>query len=339
MFKKLLVLSYSGNNLSNRFSPLIKIGEISVYKYTTFKPMNVLFKQFQGLHFENDKSVKLNWHLNRIVNKNDEGVEFKHTNCNTNPNTIINHYIIDTGVSKNDEFNNSNIKRLYNVLQDGKDEDCNGHGTHVAGLIASKTYGVCKDAKIFAVKSLDCEGSGTTSGVIKSLSVILNHLTSQSNKTKGIINMSLGGSFSYTLNKLIEQAVSRNNNIFFIVASGNENANSCFSSPTSSKSVLSVMATDKLNNRAYFSNYGTCSDIYAPGVDIVSTYLNNGIASLSGTSMATPIVSGVVAKYINRYPHLNFKELKKTILNYSTKDIVLNNKRDTPNRFIYDFIN
>lgn len=280
------------------------------------------------------------WHLNRIVNyrKNTTNV-YKNNYCNLNKNLVVNNYIVDTGIAENHyEFNYKKITNLYNAVGDNNPFDCDGHGTHVAGLIGSKSYGVCRDANIFAVKVLGCDGSGSTSNVIQGLQQVLSHHQTykvDNKTTKGVINMSLGGPKSNVINSIVDYLITSDKNIYISVAAGNENNDACYTSPASSGSVMSVMASDISDTRAYFSNYGSCTDIYSPGVDIYSTYLNGKVVKLSGTSMAAPIVSGIFTAYVNSYPTLNMKELKTKITFMASAGVINKNIKNTPNLLVY----
>lgn len=269
------------------------------------------------------------WHLSRITqrNRNDtENKPFPYKNngsCHTDPGVTVNTYIIDTGIDRDHPQFDSRVKWGENFV-DNVDTDCNGHGTHVAGIIGSRDYGVCVDAKMIAVKVLDCEGSGSLSGVIRGLEWVYNE-HNQNRSVVTVVNLSLGGSRSRILNEAVEACLENNPNFHIVVAAGNENNDACNSSPASARGVISVMASDKDDFRASFSNYGKCTTMYAPGVDIISTIPNGKLAKFSGTSMASPIVAGVLNHHLNR----------NTSLLNTTKNVIRNNKKDTYNRLIY----
>ena len=158
-----------------------------------------------------------------------------------------------------------------------------------SGTVAGTKYGVAKQASVHAVKVLGDNGSGSTSDVIKGVEyAVESHLSALKRRGhKGsVANMSLGGGKSAALNKAVNAAVSAG--VHFAVAAGNENADACGSSPASAENVITVGASDFGDSRASFSNWGRCLDIFAPGVDIVSTYIGSAHAteSLQGTSMA-----------------------------------------------------
>jgi serine protease len=207
-------------------------------------------------------------------------------------------YVIDTGVdTKNLDLN---LAGHVNFVADLKNTDCNGHGTHVAGTIAaydntSAVVGMAPGVPVYGVKVLDCKGSGTTTSVIKGVDwVAANALL------PAVANMSLGGGASQMLDDAVRAAANRG--IVFAIAAGNSTALACNSSPARigggvTPGVLVTAASDSSDAEASFSNYGTCVDIWAPGVAIPSLKLGGGVVSLSGTSMASPHVGGAAALY------------------------------------------
>jgi cerevisin len=292
-------------------------------------------------HFTESSTVP--WHLDRIVKHNlplNNSFPYQSPgSCHTNKDVLINTYIVDTGIDiSHPEFNGR--ATWGSNFADSKDTDCNNHGTHVSGLVGSLSYGVCTDANLIAVKVLDCNGSGSTSGVIKGIEwAFKSHLETTKNEksktVKSIINMSLGGSYSRALNKALETCV-RNNNFYVVVAAGNENQDACDSSPASSKSILTVMASDISDNRAWFSNWGECTNIYSPGVNILSTIPHNQVATYSGTSMASPITTGVLNHYIDMLPQHNMKQMISILSNFSSKNVVKGaSKPSTVSNLVY----
>jgi subtilisin family serine protease len=207
----------------------------------------------------------------------------------------IHAYIIDTGV----ETTHGDLKVVEHVnFAGGPNKDCHGHGTHVAGTAAARdntshVVGVLPDARLHGVKVLNCAGSGTTSGVIKGVDFV----TANAIKP-AVANMSLGGGANTTLDNAVKN--SANSGVFYAVAAGNSGADACNYSPARAgthNGVATVAATDSSDEEASFSNFGSCVDIWAPGVSILSTWSKNGTRTLSGTSMAAPHVAGTGALY------------------------------------------
>lgn len=203
----------------------------------------------------------------------------------------VNAFIIDTGIRADHVEFTGRLKPGYNVVQDTNGtNDCNGHGTHVAGTVGGSTWGVAKGVSLIPVRVLDCTGSGSWSGVIAGIDWVAG-----STLRPAVANMSLGGGLSSTVNAAVAGAVSKG--VTMVVAAGNSSADACSYSPSSEPSAITVGATDSSDARASYSNYGTCVDIFAPGTSITSAWNTSATATniISGTSMATPHVTGVAA--------------------------------------------
>lgn len=288
---------------------------------------------------ESDRNVP--WHRERVSKRT---MEYNNTfpysekrSCHSNDDLLINTYIVDTGIDvHHSQFENRAVWGAN--FADSEDTDCNNHGTHVAGLVGSKDYGICVDANLIAVKVLDCDGSGSLSGVIRGIEWAYKHHMSHSKamkakQVKGLINMSLGGGYSSALNRAVEACDSADFHI--VVASGNENADSCNTSPASAKNVVSVMASTQDDYRAWFSNYGRCSTLYSPGVDVLSTIPGNQVAKYSGTSMASPVVAGVLNHYLDMYPQHNQAQMKQILRKLASKRVIKGNRHSTHNELVY----
>lgn len=253
-------------------------------------------------------------------------------------------YVIDTGTNiEHDEFEGR--AKWGKTIPRDIDDDTNGHGTHCSGTIAGKKYGVAKKANIIAVKVLDSNGSGTMSDVIKGVDFATNsHIDSVKSKRKGfkgsVANMSLGGGKSRALDLAVNGAVS--SGLHFAVAAGNDNADACNYSPAAANQAITVGASSIDDSMAYFSNYGKCVDIFAPGLNIISAWIGGkkAINTISGTSMASPHIAGVMAYYLSLQPEsesdfattsLSPEELKDEIIVASTKGVLAGIPPDTPN--------
>ncbi|OMH79901.1 Subtilase-type proteinase psp3, partial [Zancudomyces culisetae] len=205
--------------------------------------------------------------------------------------------------------------------------DDHGHGTHVAGIVGGKTYGVAKKANLVAVKVLNAGGTGYTSDVIAGINYVLNRAKPSKDATTsgyttitGIVNMSLGGSFSAALNQIIND--SAYTGLQFVSSAGNSGDDACQYSPASAEGVITVGAMDITDTRAPFSCYGACVDIFAPGKGIVSAYIGSNTASAvySGTSMASPHISGLAAYYIMTSPKkYNMQQIYALLASTGTK--------------------
>ncbi|NBR00638.1 MAG: S8 family peptidase [Actinobacteria bacterium] len=241
-------------------------------------------------------------------------------------------FIVDTGILANhSEFTGRvQVGLAYDAITSGGSaSDCNGHGTHVAATVGGATYGVAKKVLLVPVKVLDCAGSGSISGVIAGIDYVV-----KSGLRPALANMSLGGGASSALDAAVANAVSQG--VTVVVAAGNSNRDACNHSPARVASAITVGATDSSDSRASYSNFGKCLDLFAPGSSITSAWYTatNAIATLSGTSMASPHVAGVAALVIGSgiaSPSAVVAEIKKN----ATSNKVGSAGRGSPNLLLY----
>ncbi|KAL2258709.1 hypothetical protein VTK26DRAFT_7874 [Humicola hyalothermophila] len=204
-------------------------------------------------------------------------------------------FVVDTGIRISHSDFEGRATWGANFINN-VDTDENGHGSHVAGTIGGKTFGVAKKVNLVAVKVLDADGSGTNSGVIQGMQFVASAATSQGLSGKAVMNMSLGGSRSRAVNSAINQIEAAG--VVPVVAAGNENQDAANTSPGSAEAAITVGAIDQRTDaRASFSNFGSVVDIFAPGVQVQSVGIanDNATETLSGTSMASPHVAGLAA--------------------------------------------
>ncbi|HEY0638943.1 MAG TPA: S8 family serine peptidase [Pseudonocardiaceae bacterium] len=242
-------------------------------------------------------------------------------------------YVIDTGIDPNhpDFRAPDGINRAWVGFDafGGNGIDCNGHGTHVAGTIGGYSYGVAKRTFLVGVRVLNCGGGGTIESVVSGV----NWVTANAQRPASA-NMSLGGGFSATLNNAVASSIA--SGITYTVAAGNENQNACNVSPASVATAITVGATDANDSRATgFSNWGSCVDVFAPGVNITSAWPGGGSNTISGTSMAAPHVAGVVAMYLVWYTGATPAQVSSVITSTATPNVV-SNVNGSPNRLLYN---
>ena len=240
-------------------------------------------------------------------------------------------FIIDTGILASHSEFTGRVEAGYTAVSDGKGTtDCNGHGTHVAGTVGGTTWGVAKGVTLIPVRVLGCDGSGTTSGVIAGIDWVAG-----SSLRPAVANMSLGGGFSSALNAAVANAVAHG--VVMVVAAGNDNADACNASPASAPSAITVGATTSADARASYSNYGTCVDIFAPGSGITSAWNTSTVATntISGTSMATPHVTGVAALVAQANPGATPAAIASFITGSATPNRVTSTGTGSPNLLLY----
>ena len=236
-------------------------------------------------------------------------------------------YIIDTGIQTSHSQFGGRASNVYDAFG-GNGQDCNGHGTHVAGTVGSATYGVAKGALLRGVRVLNCSGSGSNSGVIAGMDwVRVNHIK------PAVANMSLGGGLSTATNTAANNLASAG--VFLAVAAGNENQNACNVSPASAANVVTVASSTSSDAKSSFSNYGSCVEVYAPGSSITSTWLSGSTRTISGTSMASPHVAGVGALYKASFGDASYSTIRSWIINNATSGVITGNPSGTPNRLLY----
>jgi subtilisin family serine protease len=284
----------------------------------------VAYVEPDGVMTASGTQTKATWGLDRI----DERVRtLDGTYTYDQTGAGVTAYVIDTGILlSHTEFSGRLVGGFDAVTTGGNANDCNGHGTHVAGTIGGTTYGVAKQVELSPIRVLDCSGSGTTSGVIAGVDwVTKNH------KKPAVANMSLGGGASTALDDAVRRSSSAG--VTYAVAAGNGNMlgiaqDACKYSPARVREALTVGATTSSDAKTSWSNYGDCVDLFAPGASITSAWHTSSTATntISGTSMASPHVAGVAALYLEANGTASPTDVFAAVQANATRNVVTSSK-------------
>lgn len=311
-----LLLARHGGALRRTYRSAIKgfAARLSLQQLRRLRsdPLVVLVEP-DGIVYADGNDASATWGLDRIDQRPAQ-LDGRYQYARTGVGVSV--YIVDTGI----RYSHSEFGGRASIGFDafgGDGTDCNGHGTHVAGTVGGRTYGVAKAVALRSVRVLNCTGSGSYSGVIAGLDWIANYAA-----RPAVVNMSLGGGASTAL----DSAVSRMSRagITVVAAAGNANSDACNVSPARAADAITVGATDKTDTRASFSNYGSCVDLFAPGVGITSGIhtADDAEATLNGTSMAAPHAAGAAALFLERHPMASPGEVAGALTSWATRGVV-----------------
>jgi subtilisin family serine protease len=303
------------------FAGALNAGQLTALQHN---PNVTRIEQDAVVHADTTQTNPPSWGLDRIDQRT-RPLSGTYTYTSTGAGATA--YVIDTGIYVSDSDFGGRAAVAYDAIG-GNGIDCNGHGTHVAGTIGGAAYGVAKGVALRAVRVLNCSGSGSNSGVIAGMNWVASH-----HVAKSVANMSLGGGYSSSVNSAATSLA--NSGVFLAVAAGNSGANACNYSPSSASGTVTVAASDINDVRASWSNYGGCVDLYAPGVNITSDWLNGGTNTISGTSMATPHVTGVGALYKATYGDAAWSTIRDWLTANATSGVISGNPSGTPNLLLY----
>jgi subtilisin family serine protease len=257
------------------------------------------------------------WGLDRIDQRElplDNGYSYAYTGHG------VTAYIIDSGIRFDHVDFEGRAKRGFDAFSDGQDgSDCRGHGTHVAGTVGGRTWGVAKSVRLVSVRVLDCNGRGTVSGAIAGIDWII-----RNNAGPAVANMSLGAAKNESLNQAVRNLAAAG--VQVSVAAGNSDTDACTVSPASTREAITVgsAGSSRRNVRRPYSNWGDCVDVFAPGSEITSASHLDPVSSvvMSGTSMAAPHAAGVMALWLEAEPTLMSAQLHQLVIANATQDIV-----------------
>jgi aqualysin 1 len=276
-----------------------------------------------------DTQSPATWGLDRIDQRN---LPLSNSYTYNATGTGVTAYIIDTGIRFSHSQFGGRAVSGYDAVDGGSADDCNGHGTHVAGTVGGSIHGVAKNVRLVGVRVLNCQGNGTNSGVIAGVDWVTgNHTAGQ----PAVANMSLGGGANTALDNAVNNSI--NDGVSYAVAAGNDSTNACNSSPARVGAAITVGSSTSSDARSSFSNYGTCLDLFAPGSSITSTWHTSNTATntISGTSMASPHAAGVAALYLQGSPTASPATVRNAIVNSATTGVLSGIGSGSPNRLLY----
>lgn len=268
------------------------------------------------------------WGLDRVDQRS---ATLNHSYAYATTGAGVTVFSVDTGIRLDHREFGGRAKSGYDFVDgDSNATDCNGHGTHVAGTVAGSTYGVAKAARLVALRVLDCQGEGYESDFISALQYVVDHRPAG----PSVVNISAGGAESTTLDRAVAAVVKAG--IPVVVAAGNDDTDACRLSPAGESSAITVAASNESDARAYFSDYGSCVDIFAPGTDITSAAVSSTTATVAwdGTSMATPHVAGAVARYLQVYPDASPAAVSRALIGDATSGAI-DDAAGSPNKLLY----
>jgi subtilisin family serine protease len=287
-----------------------------------------MVEQDRFVHLDSTVQTNPTWGLDRIDQRSRTR---SYSYRPTDDGSAVTAYVIDTGIRiTHHEFAGRASYGWDFVGNDRNANDCQGHGTHVAGILGGTHYGVAKHVNLVALRVLNCKGAGYMSDVIDAVNWVTRNA-----HTPAVANLSLGGDYSPSMERAITRSIA--SGVTYAVAAGNEDESACTGSPSGTPAAITVGATDSRDRRAYFSDYGKCVDIFAPGVNIKSSVGTGDTATaiMSGTSMASPMVAGAAALILDEHPGYSPGTVRSVLVKQATTGRVADRGPKSPNRLLY----
>ena len=282
---------------------------------------------------QNDKGWRPAWALDRI-DQRESTLNDKYTYTYDGSGVTV--YVMDSGINAGHEDFSGRVIGGFSAINDGRGtSDCAGHGTHTAGVIGGKTYGVAKNVTIVPVRVLDCKLGGSATSVMAAAKwVIENHQAG----VPAVVNISFSGSKSTPLNETVRSLIA--DGLIVVVAAGNQNRDACSYSPSSETSAIVVGSIKQSGSKDSVSNTGPCVDLFAPGSDVVGAWFDapKSYRSSSGTSNAAPVVAGIVATMLQQNPLATQVDIERALLANATRDVLTGLGAGSPNLLAYSVI-
>ncbi|MFJ9808978.1 S8 family serine peptidase [Streptomyces sp. NPDC101158] len=288
----------------------------------------VAYVQEDGLHAVSSTQTDPPWGLDRIDQRS-LPLDRRYTAAQTASNVTA--YLVDSGLrTTHAQFQGRAVIGVDKVGDGRQGADCTGHGTHVAGIVGGKDYGVAKGVKLVAVRVTDCQDRAATSAIISAADWITAHAIKPA-----VVNMSINGAANSAEDEAIKRSIA--SGITWVVSSGNGGTDACRNSPARIGTALVVNNSTSDDVRRSDSNYGSCTDLFAPGTAITSAGNGSDTASrvLTGTSMAAPHVAGAAALFLSTHPSATPAEVHSALIGAATTGKVRDRGRDTPDRLLF----
>jgi subtilisin family serine protease len=295
---------------------------------------SVAYVQHNVIHRIADTQVNPpSWGLDRVDQRN---LPLDHSYTFTTTAGNVHAYVVDTGIRTSHSDFGGRASIGFDAIGDGQNgQDCNGHGTHVSGTVGGGTFGVAKGVDLVGVRVLDCAGSGTTEQVVAGIDWVTDNAIKPA-----VANMSLGGGADTALDNAVNRSIG--SGVTYAIAAGNGIAgiipqNACNTSPARVPAAITVSVTDDTDTKTSWGNFGTCVDIFAPGVDITSAWngSDTDTNTITGTSMSTPHVTGAAALFLAGHPSATPQQVRDALVANSTTGVVKRPGNGSPNRLLF----